>query len=94
MRNYVNFFPLSGDDIRHQRRNVDKQTVKKYNDDELWHFDLLKEQLMVLLRKIRHDIETSTNSITETANWMTTNIDGTRLLRFTAPKTLTIYTEI
>lgn len=41
-----------------------------------WHTDLSKAELEVLNRKIRHDIKTSTNEVTDTANWMFTSING------------------
>ena len=42
--------------------------------------DISKAKLEFLKRKIRHDIHTSTNEVTDIANWLYTDIDGTKVL--------------
>lgn len=57
---------------------VDKtsRTNVNYSLEEYWHPDLSKKKLDALKQIIKRDIQTSTRSITDTANWLATRIDG------------------
>ena len=48
----------------------------KAKKQEYWRPDLTNRQLLQLNDLIRKDIQTSTNQITDTANWYTIRIDG------------------
>ncbi len=41
-----------------------------------WHTDLNKEEITRLMSRIRNDLRTSTQNITESANWMFTTLNG------------------
>ncbi len=60
---------VSGNDMLFASKNKKKK----------WVPDLSRKKLNLLMRMIDNDIKTSVNSITNTANWLFTNIDGTRV---------------
>ena len=62
---------VSSNDIMESRSSGRGKRKKDY-----WRPDLSNAELEVLNRKIRHDIKTSTNEVTDTANWMFTSING------------------
>lgn len=51
----------------------------RYSTKYYWHPDLPKEQIISLQKTVRNDIKASTNSITDTANWLTTHINGEKV---------------
>lgn len=57
----------------------DVYDVAYHLSDRKWYPDLSKKKLDELKRIIRRDVRTSPNSITDTANWLFTNIDGTEV---------------
>ena len=60
---------------------VEKSQEKDYNDDKMysykrWHSDLTKKQMLELVDRVRADVKTSKNAVTDTSNWLFTEIDG------------------
>ena len=64
-----------------EENGIEKSKEKDYNDDKMysykhWHSDLTKKQMLELADRVRADVKTSENAITDTSNWLFTEIDG------------------
>ena len=58
------------------RNDIMESRSSRKNKKDYWTPDLSKTDLKVLNRKIRHDIKTSENEVTDNANWLFTSING------------------
>ncbi len=63
------------------QNTLENNSKEGYNGDikhalKNWRTDLNKGQYEILKRKIKHDAQTSENSITDTANWYSGSIEG------------------